>query len=184
MLQLHLSDHQFNCPLKCVLYKRLDSIYIIFKWISCEITLIWMSLNFTDKQWNIGSGNGLVPSGNKPLPESMLTQISATYGITRPQWVNPCCVVFILGICKKKNICIFHNFSQLRWCITHWPKALGDLNKILDKQFSRSFYKLMFEISLVKLPSEMLTYQHSPVTFIWASDKCHRAVLISQQWFR
>ena len=25
---------------------------------------------------NIGSGNGLVPSGNKPLPESMLTQIS------------------------------------------------------------------------------------------------------------
>ena len=25
---------------------------------------------------NIGSGNGLVPSGNKPLPEPMLTQIS------------------------------------------------------------------------------------------------------------
>ena len=24
---------------------------------------------------NIGSGNGLVPSGNKPLPEPMLTQI-------------------------------------------------------------------------------------------------------------
>ena len=28
--------------------------------------------NFDD---NIGSGNGLVPSGNKPLPEPMLTQI-------------------------------------------------------------------------------------------------------------
>ena len=26
-------------------------------------------------QVNIGSGNGLVPSGNKPLPEPMLTQI-------------------------------------------------------------------------------------------------------------
>ena len=25
-------------------------------------------------QINIGSGNGLVPSGNKPLPEPMLTQ--------------------------------------------------------------------------------------------------------------
>ena len=24
---------------------------------------------------NIGSGNGLVPSGNKPLPKPMLTQI-------------------------------------------------------------------------------------------------------------
>ena len=25
---------------------------------------------------NIGSGNGLVPSGNKPLPEPVLTKIS------------------------------------------------------------------------------------------------------------
>ena len=24
---------------------------------------------------NIGSGNGLVPSGNKPLPDLMLTQV-------------------------------------------------------------------------------------------------------------
>ena len=27
---------------------------------------------------NIGSGNGLVPSGNKPLPEPMLTQFLVT----------------------------------------------------------------------------------------------------------
>ena len=33
--------------------------------------------------FNIGSGNGLVPSGNKPLPEPVLT-----YGFTRAQWVN------------------------------------------------------------------------------------------------
>ena len=37
-----------------------------------------MSMDLTDV--NIGSGNGLVPSGNKPLPEPMLTQI---YGVTR-----------------------------------------------------------------------------------------------------
>ena len=35
------------------------------------IGLCWWSVN-------IGSGNGLVPSGNKPLPEPMLTQISVT----------------------------------------------------------------------------------------------------------
>ena len=34
---------------------------------------------------NIGSGNGLVPSGNKPLPEQMLTQISVAI---KPQWVK------------------------------------------------------------------------------------------------
>ena len=28
-----------------------------------------------------------MPSGNKPLPEPMVTDLS-TYGITRPQWVN------------------------------------------------------------------------------------------------
>ena len=45
--------------------------------ISCEIALIWMSLDFYG-WWsvNIDSGNGLVPSGNKPLPEPMLIKIS------------------------------------------------------------------------------------------------------------
>ena len=35
-------------------------------------------MNVTGFKWwkvNIGSGNGLVSSGNKPLPEPMLTQI-------------------------------------------------------------------------------------------------------------
>ena len=40
---------------------------------------------------NIGSGNGLVPSGNKPLPGLMLTEIYVSHHmhqITRPQWVD------------------------------------------------------------------------------------------------
>ena len=40
---------------------------------SLEIALKWLSLDFTD---DIGSSNGLVPSGNKPLPEPMLTKTS------------------------------------------------------------------------------------------------------------
>ena len=42
--------------------------------IFCEIALGWMSLDLIDES-NIGSGNGLVPSANKALPEPMLTQI-------------------------------------------------------------------------------------------------------------
>ena len=38
--------------------------------LSCEITTGINSLLV-----NIGSGNGLVPSGNRPLPDPMLTQI-------------------------------------------------------------------------------------------------------------
>ena len=39
---------------------------------------------------NIVSGNGLVPSGNKPLPGPILTPARSVlpHGITRPQWVN------------------------------------------------------------------------------------------------
>ena len=36
---------------------------------------------------NIGSGNGLVPTGNKPLPEAML-RLMSPYGVSRPQWVK------------------------------------------------------------------------------------------------
>ena len=40
----------------------------------CEIVFRWMSQNHISDV-KIGSGNGLVPLGNKPLPEPMLTQI-------------------------------------------------------------------------------------------------------------
>ena len=40
---------------------------------SCEIGLRWVPP--IDNQVNIGSGNGMVPIGNNPLLESMLTQI-------------------------------------------------------------------------------------------------------------
>ena len=42
---------------------------------SCEIALRWVVQNTFD---DVGSGNGLVPSGNKPLPEPVLSQIYVT----------------------------------------------------------------------------------------------------------
>ena len=42
-------------------------------------------MNVTGPYWwkvNIGSGNGLVPIGTKPLPELMLTQIWRHYAMT------------------------------------------------------------------------------------------------------
>ena len=70
--------------------------------------LLWNcpNMDVTVLHWwsvNIGSGNGLVPLGNKPLPESMLTQIS---GGTRPQ-------------CQTVPD---RRLSASRWCHrnTHW----------------------------------------------------------------
>ena len=45
----------------------------IFSAIAC----MWMVQDPSHDKVNIGSGNGLVPSGSKPLPEPMLTQTSA-----------------------------------------------------------------------------------------------------------
>ena len=59
------------------------------KVISCEIALGWMP---QDLWWlvSIVSGNGLVPSGTKPFPETMFTNSILPYGVTRPQWVKWC----------------------------------------------------------------------------------------------
>ena len=57
------------------------------KRIYCETALRWM--NVTGSYWwlvNIGSGNGLVPPGNKPFPDQMLTDFSDV--ICRKQWVS------------------------------------------------------------------------------------------------
>ena len=54
-------------------------ILVIIDWgISWEITIMWLSLDLVDESTNIDSGNGLVPSGNKPCPEPMLTKFFAT----------------------------------------------------------------------------------------------------------
>ena len=82
----------------------------------------WVLLNEMASKWmvqgpsnvNIGWDNGLVPSGNKPLPQPMLTQI---YVI----------IIMMLSL----------GHSEL----THWP--LGDLDAILKLQFSILFYLLI-----------------------------------------
>ena len=67
-----LAPGKFERNFRHVIFKQ---ILVIDGWgISCEI-----ALNVTGLHWwsvNIGSGNGLVPSGNKPLPEPMLIKIS------------------------------------------------------------------------------------------------------------
>ena len=69
--------------------------YVIFKWIS---VLGWgiplwncPNMNVTGLHWrsiNIGSGNGLMPPGNKPYLSQCWPRSLSPYGITRPEWVK------------------------------------------------------------------------------------------------
>ena len=60
-----------------LIFKLIQTSSLVFH---SQIALRWMPQNTCDDncQVNIGSGNGLVPSGNKPLPEPILTQIYIT----------------------------------------------------------------------------------------------------------
>ena len=53
-----------------------------------EIGLKWVAQNSTDEI--IGSGDGLVPKGNKPLPEPMLTGIYVATWRHEATFVNDC----------------------------------------------------------------------------------------------
>ena len=68
-----LAPERFEWNFSKVIFK---GILVIDGWgISCDIALRWKSIV------NIGSGNGLEQSGNKPLPVLMLIQIYC-FGIT------------------------------------------------------------------------------------------------------
>ena len=67
-----LAPEGFDCSLKLVNFKLISTIINMGKYFlgNCY------QVNATNPHWslvNIGSGNGLVPSGNKPIPEPMLT---------------------------------------------------------------------------------------------------------------
>ena len=82
----------------------------------------------------MGSSNGLVPSGNKPLPEPMLTQIYVTmYGITRAQWINMW-------------------FWEFLWTITQyllrqWPKSLSPYGITRPQWVKMCFWEFLWTIT-------------------------------------
>ena len=68
-------ERQYAVSKKRLYISKIKLILMIDCWcISCEIDPSYMWLNLTDDV-NIGSGNGLVLSSNKQLPEPMLTEI-------------------------------------------------------------------------------------------------------------
>ena len=71
-----LAPGEFDYSLKLVNFKLISTVNILkyFLWNCYQVN----ATTGTTSHWslvNIGSGNGLVLSGNKPLPEPMLTKI-------------------------------------------------------------------------------------------------------------
>ena len=71
--------------------------YIIFKWIlvidgwgiSCEIALIWMSLDFVDDQSTLVQVMAWCRQATSHYMSQCWLRSLSSYGVTRPQWVKP-----------------------------------------------------------------------------------------------
>ena len=90
-----INQHWFsylNVPWELVqwLFNRFRSANTFYELISeaLTVTLSLRNGHRTQSKASIGSRTGLVPSGDRPLPESMLTRSMSLYGVTRRQWFN------------------------------------------------------------------------------------------------
>ena len=68
----------------------------------------------------IGSGNGLVLLGNKPLPVPMVTKIHGTMDNTRGQWVN------------SVGTEIWPNSEHYKACVPGWNNAIWPLEQVFQ----------------------------------------------------
>ena len=94
---------------------------------------------------------GLVPSGNKPLPEPMLTLI---YGATRPHWVeHEVCTKFVMknifSTSQKsvRSVAFVIHLGDEKNSNFNW--ALG-LNSLRLRQNRRHFAEDIFKFNLLK----------------------------------
>ena len=136
-----------------------------------------MKLHSSECHWiwltsNIGSGNGLVPSGTKPLPESMLTQIhvtiwchqaimslrsTSTWSIETAQWAGSRIMVFLES--GFRAACIYLYIYIYIWVIAMFY-GVTEANELthLIKQRNR---QVSIFLTHVSCPPPLLLDMHS-----------------------
>ena len=81
-----LAPGNFEWNFRHVIFKQ---ILVIDGWgISCEIALIWMSLDFTDDQSTLVQVMAWCRQATSHYLSQCWPRSLSPYGITRPQWVN------------------------------------------------------------------------------------------------
>ena len=76
-----------------VIFKQ---ILVIDGWgISCEIDIIWMSLDFTDDQSTLVQVMAWCRQATSHYLSQCWPRSPSLYGITKPQWVKSCCAMIL-----------------------------------------------------------------------------------------
>ena len=121
--------------------------YVIFKWIlvidgwgiSCEIALIWMSLDFTDDQSTLVQVMARCRQATSHYLSQCWPRFLSPYGVTRPQWVNTLNkMVSILQMAFSSAWFVFRVYFH---CVL-FPKVLFDICEPIMAQFCGACMRL------------------------------------------
>ena len=109
-----LAPGKFAWNFRKVIFKQ---ILAIDGWgISCEIALIWMSLDFTDDQSTLVQAMAWCRQATSHYLSQCWPRSLSPYGVTRPQWVKPVqqALVSIYKTCKlsalKLGVSLCHGY--------------------------------------------------------------------------
>ena len=112
-----LAPGKFEWTFRCVIFKR---ILVIDGWgISCEIALIWMSVDFIDDQLTLVQVMACCRQATSHYLNQCWPRSLSPYGVTRPEWVN--CIScsslikifsFLFQVSLKSTLAIFAYFSN------------------------------------------------------------------------
>ena len=134
--------------------------------------LLWNCPNMkvTGLHWwsvNVGSGNGLVPSGNKPLPEPMLTQTFAPYGVTGPQWVNDETFWWLM---LKQHLIVNFRVDRLDgrgYVCPIYNLLVTDEEYFLFWTYIRNFVQLIYLMCVARQTVGIIHMKYCTYLFIW-----------------
>ena len=117
-----LAPGKFEWNFRYVIVKQ---ILVIDGWgISCEIALIWMSLDFTDDQSTLVQVMAWCHQATSHYLHQCWPRSLSPYGITRPQWVKisfcQILLIWIIHSCALNSSVYVIHFNNSVDYIAHW----------------------------------------------------------------
>ena len=108
-----MAPGKFEWNFRHVIFKQ---ILVIDGWgISCEIALIWLSLDLTHDQSTLVQVMVWCPQATSHYLSQRWSRALLPYGVTRPQWVNKVCFLSVCNVWFCKTIPSGPNTGLTKW---------------------------------------------------------------------
>ena len=132
-----LAPGKFEWNFRHVIFKQ--SLVIDGWCISCEIALLWMSMDFTDDQSTLVQVMAWCCQATSHYLSQCLPRYLSPYGVTRPQWFDPREFQLRIEInifqCLEKIFCVQFQRYSLKFHTKYLIPTLEDMHFIQNKNF-------------------------------------------------